>query len=146
MELMQTILASLSELIPPSVTNLTQKQFFSWHALPIWIFAFPRALKSRPSPVEKHSVGFIEPQSIFFPHNNKHKPKHTHMSQPSVVKVEAGNVKTFTSAGSGLSSFRVGSGPSEAVSALIVGDEIQVTRRDGKVVICTHYGSQKRII
>jgi hypothetical protein len=40
----------------------------------------------------------------------------------------------------------VGSGPSEAVSALIVGDEIQVTRRDGKVVICTHYGSQKRII
>ena len=68
------------------------------------------------------------------------------MSQPSVVKVESGTVKTFNSSGSGLSSFRVGSGPSEAVSALIVGDEIQVTRRDGKVVICTHYGSQKRII
>jgi hypothetical protein len=68
------------------------------------------------------------------------------MAQPSVVKVESGNVKTFNSAGSGLSSFRVGSGPSAAVSALIVGDEIQVTRRDGKVVICTHYGSQKRII
>jgi hypothetical protein len=92
MELMQTILASLSELIPPSVTNLTQKQFFSWHAVPIWISAFHRALKSRPSPIKKHSVGFIEPQSIFFPHNNKHKPKQTTMN---TVRVNNGRVEEF---------------------------------------------------
>ena len=58
------------------------------------------------------------------------------MAQPTVVKVESGNVKTFNSAGSGLSSFRVGSGPSEAVSALIVWDEIQVTRREASQFIC----------
>jgi len=56
MELMQTILASLSELMPPSVTILTQKQFFSWHAVPIWIFAFHRALKSRPSHMKNPSL------------------------------------------------------------------------------------------
>ena len=33
-----------------------------------------------------------------------------------------------------------------AVSAIIRGDEIHVTRADGKIVVCTYYGSQKRII
>ena len=58
------------------------------------------------------------------------------MAQPSVVKVESGNVKIFNSAGSGISSFRVGSGPFEAVSALIVRDEVQVTRREASQFIC----------
>ncbi len=68
------------------------------------------------------------------------------MSQAAVVKVENGQVKVFTSSGSGLYSFGVGGGSSAAVSASIVGDEIHVKRVDGKVVICTHSGSQKRII
>ena len=38
------------------------------------------------------------------------------MSQAAIVKVENGQVKVFNSAGAGISSFRVGSGPSEAVS------------------------------
>jgi len=68
------------------------------------------------------------------------------MSQAAVVKVENGQVKVFNSSGSGLYSWGVGGGSSAAVSAIIAGDEIHVTRADGKVVICTHSGSQKRII
>lgn len=68
------------------------------------------------------------------------------MSQPHVVKVENGQVKTYNSSGSGLNSFGTGTGSQQAVSAIIRGDEIHVTRADGKVVICTYYGSQKRII
>jgi aromatic ring-opening dioxygenase LigB subunit len=33
-----------------------------------------------------------------------------------------------------------------AVSAIIRGDEIHVTRADGKIVVCNYYGNQKRII
>jgi hypothetical protein len=33
-----------------------------------------------------------------------------------------------------------------AVSAVLVGDEIHVTRADGWKVICTHSGSQKRML
>ena len=68
------------------------------------------------------------------------------MSQATIVKVENGQVKVFTSSGSGLHSFGVGGGSSAAVSAIISGDEIHVTRADGKVVVTTHSGSQKRII
>jgi len=68
------------------------------------------------------------------------------MSQAAIVKVENGYVKVFTSSGSGLCTFPVGSGSSAAVSAIISGDEIHVTRADGKVVVTNHSGSQKRII
>lgn len=68
------------------------------------------------------------------------------MPNGSVVKVENGQVKVFTSSGSGLYSFGVGGGSSAAVSAIIVGDEIHVTRVDGKIVVTNHSGSQKRII
>jgi len=68
------------------------------------------------------------------------------MSQASIVNVENGQVKTFNSSGSGLHQFGTGTGSQQAVSAIIRGDEIHVTRADGKVVVCTHYGSQKRIV
>jgi hypothetical protein len=68
------------------------------------------------------------------------------MSQASIVKVENGNVKILNASGSGLHQFRVGSGSQEAIAATLAGDEVHVTRADGKIVVCTHYGSQKRII
>ena len=68
------------------------------------------------------------------------------MSQASIVKVENGQVKVFNSSGSGLHSFGTGTGSQQAVSAIIQGDEIHVTRADGRIVVCHHYGSQKRII
>jgi hypothetical protein len=68
------------------------------------------------------------------------------MSQASIVKVENGQVKTYNSSGSGLNQFGTGTGSQQAVRAIIQGDEIHVTRADGKVVVCTHYGSQKRIV
>jgi hypothetical protein len=68
------------------------------------------------------------------------------MSLASIVKVENGQVKTYNSSGSGLNQFGTGTGSQQAVSAIIRGDEIHVTRADGKVVICTHSGSGKRIV
>jgi hypothetical protein len=69
------------------------------------------------------------------------------MSHAAIVKVENGFVKVFTSSGSGLYTFGVGGTPGQrAKSAIIMGDEIHVTREDGKVVVTTHSGSQKRII
>jgi len=73
-------------------------------------------------------------------------PTPKNMSQAAIIKVENGQVKVFNSSGSGLHSFSVGGGSSAAVSAIIAGDEVQVTRADGKVVVTTLYGSQKRII
>ena len=69
-----------------------------------------------------------------------------HMSQATVVKVENGLVRVYNSSGSGLHSFTVGGADSQAVSAVIVGDEVHVTRKEGYTVICTIYGSQKRLI
>ena len=68
------------------------------------------------------------------------------MSQAAIVKVENGNVKVYNSSGSQIGAFRTGGANEEAVSAIIAGDEIQVTRKNGKVVVWTLYGSQKRII
>jgi len=68
------------------------------------------------------------------------------MSQAAIVKVENGQVKVYTSSGSGLYSWGTGTGSQQAVSAVLVGDEIHVTRADGWKVICTHSGSQKRMI
>jgi hypothetical protein len=68
------------------------------------------------------------------------------MSQAAIVRVENGQVKVFNSAGSGLYSWGTGTGSQKAVSAVLSGDEIHVTRADGWVVICTHSGSQKRMV
>lgn len=68
------------------------------------------------------------------------------MSQASIVKVESGQVKVFDSSGSGLHSFGAGTGSQQAVRVIMQGDEIHVARADGRIVVCHHYGSQKRII
>jgi hypothetical protein len=68
------------------------------------------------------------------------------MSDGKIVKVIDGQVKIFNSAGSGLHSFGTGTGTQRAVSAVLQGDEVHVTRADGRIVVCHHYGSQKRII
>lgn len=68
------------------------------------------------------------------------------MSQPYIVKVENGLVKTYNSSGSTLNTFGTGAGSQQAVNAAIRGDEIHVTRADGKVVVCTYGGLHKRII
>jgi hypothetical protein len=68
------------------------------------------------------------------------------MSQAAIVKVENGQVKVFNSSGSGLYSWGTGTGSQQAVSARLAGDEIHVTRADGWIVICTHSGSQKRMV
>ena len=39
-----------------------------------------------------------------------------------------------------------GLGSQQAVRASLMGDEIHVTRADGWTVICTHSGSQKRMV
>jgi hypothetical protein len=57
----------LSKIIPPSVTNLTQRQFFSLPALPNWIFAFPRVSKSCPL---SH---YPKLSSINYGHREEHK-------------------------------------------------------------------------
>jgi hypothetical protein len=68
------------------------------------------------------------------------------MSQAAIVKVENGQVKVFNSAGSGLYSWGTGTGSQQAVRVSLMGDEIHVTRADGWTVICTHSGSQKRMV
>jgi hypothetical protein len=68
------------------------------------------------------------------------------MSQAAIVRVENGQVKVFNSSGSGLYSWGTGTGSQQAVSAVLSGDEIHVTRADGWIVICTHSGSQKRMV